>query len=173
MYLQSNKALFLCWVRGRQQLLHYIFSAIGCSLFCTIFYTRPAWHHRELFTSAQWHSNHHQPEVKTTNLLTVTSRTLGPLAPSVIVSHFLGGGDSSAPICLSLYTWHFKEFHALGVHEPVGYAEMLKHFRAGFSVHIQFWCLGTGTHAVAQGQKAPLPVRKGTELTLMPSKGLP
>lgn len=42
----------------------------------------------------------------------------------------------------------------LGVHEPTGYAKTLKHFRAGFSVHIQFWCLGTGTHADAQGQKA-------------------
>lgn len=39
------------------------------------------------------------------------------------------------------------------VHEPVGYAGMLKHFRAG-SVHTQFWCLGTGTHADAQGQNA-------------------
>lgn len=62
---------------------------------------------------------------------------------------------------------------ALGVHEPMGYAKTLTHFRAGFSVHIQFWCLGTGTHADAQGQKAPCPLRKGAGLTLMPNKGQP
>lgn len=63
--------------------------------------------------------------------------------------------------------------HALGVLEPMGYAKLLKHFKAGFSVHIQFWCLGTGTHADAQGQRAPFLLRKGTGLTLMPSKGRP
>lgn len=55
----------------------------------------------------------------------------------------------------------------------MGYAKMLKHFRAGFSVHIQFWCLGTGTQADAQGQKAPFPLRKRAGLTLMPTKGQP
>lgn len=90
-------------------------------------------------------------------------RTLGPWALSVIVSHFLGGGGNSCPpVCLGLCKWHFRGVpHALGVHEATGYAKTLKHFRAGFSVHIQFWCLGTGTHADAQGQKAPHPLRKG------------
>lgn len=60
----------------------------------------------------------------------------------------------------------------LGVHEPMGYAKT-KHFRAGFSVHIQFWCLGTGTQADAQGQKALFPLRKRAGLTLMPNKGQP
>lgn len=41
-------------------------------------------------------------------LLIVTSRTLGPLALSVIVSHFLGRGDSSLQICLGLCKWHCK-----------------------------------------------------------------
>lgn len=43
-------------------------------------------------------------------LLIVISRTLGPLALSEIVSHFLGrGGNSSPQICLGLCKWHFKE----------------------------------------------------------------
>lgn len=80
------------------------------------------------------------------------SRTLGQLALLEIVSHFLGrGGNFSPQICLGLCKWHFKS-PTHRVHEPMGYAKMLKHFRAG-SVHIQFWCLGTGTHADAQGQK--------------------
>lgn len=83
-------------------------------------------------------------------------------------------GKSSPLICLGLCKWHFRGVPVhLGVHEPMGYAKTLKHFRAGFSVHIQFWCLGTGTHADAQGQKAPLPLRKGAGLTLMPKKGQP
>ena len=63
--------------------------------------------------------------------------------------------------------------HALGVHKPMGYAKTLNHFRAGSSVHIQFWCLGTGTYADARGQKAPLPLRKWAGLTLTPSQGQP
>lgn len=42
-------------------------------------------------------------------LLIVTSRTLDPLALSVIVSHFLGRGrNSSLPIYLGLCKWHFS-----------------------------------------------------------------
>ena len=55
----------------------------------------------------------------------------------------------------------------------MGYAKTLNHFRAGSSVHIQFWCLGTGTNADVPGQKAALPLVKGAGLTLMPSKGQP
>lgn len=99
----------------------------------------------------------------------------GPLAPSVIdrkpfpgkrrklLSNLLG------PVLMALQ----RSPHVLGVRESMGYAKTLKHFRAGFSVHIQFWCLGTGTHADAQGQKAPFPLGMGASLTLMPSKGQP
>lgn len=88
--------------------------------------------------------------------------TVGPWVHwhCLVASHFLGrGGNSSPRICLGLCKWHFKRSpHALGVHEPMGYAKTLKHFRAGFSVHIQFRCLGAGTRADARGQKAPLPL---------------
>lgn len=41
-------------------------------------------------------------------LLIVTSRTMGPLALSVIVSHFLGRGKLFSTICLGLCKWHFR-----------------------------------------------------------------
>lgn len=77
-------------------------------------------------------------------LLIVTSRTLGPLALSVRVSHFLGRRllpiDLLEPVQMALQTSCTR-----GIHELVGHTKTLKHFRAGF-VHIRFWCLGTGTH---------------------------
>ena len=58
--------------------------------------------------------------------------------------------------------------------ESVSQWDMQRHlnnFRTSFSVGVQFWCLGTVTHADAQGQKAPFPLRKRAGQTLMPSKG--
>lgn len=46
-----------------------------------------------------------------------------------------------------------KESHELGVHESVAYTKVLKHFGAGFSVHLQYWCYRAGNHADAQGQQ--------------------
>ena len=82
------------------------------------------------------------------------SRTLGPLALSVIISFSWEEEEKtfhyqSARACAdgaskgSLCTW---SLWANGLRKDT-------HFRAGFSVHVQFWCLGAGTYADTFVQK--------------------
>ena len=60
-------------------------------------------------------------------------------------------GNSPLQICLDLCKWYFN---GVSMHlESMSqwhYAKAFKHFRAHFSVHVQFWCSGTETHADAQ-----------------------
>lgn len=69
--------------RGPKQLL--LGSQQLARVFCAIFYTRSAWHHRAPYPCTMTFQ-HHQPEL--VNLLIVASGTLGPLALWVIESHF-------------------------------------------------------------------------------------
>lgn len=60
-------------------------------------------------------------------------------------------GNSPLQICLGLCKWHFKDVSMhLESMSQWHYAKALKHFKAHFSVHVQFWCSGTGTHADVQ-----------------------
>lgn len=108
----------------------------------------------------------------TADLADCHKQDLGPLALSVIVSH---SWEEETPPYRSAWACAngtANESHTCGVHELVGCTKTLKHFRAG-SVHIQFWCLGTGTHVMPKGQKAPFLLKGRGILILMPSKGQP
>ena len=148
----AQQGHFLCWVTGTtKRLLHYTYSASGPNLFCPIFYTGLASHHRELFTSAQWHSSHHQPEV--TASLAICHKqdlesTMDDSKPFPGKRRKLLSTNLLRLVQMALQRSH----HVLGVHVPVGCVKVLKYFRAGFSAHIQFWCFRSGSHADAQGQ---------------------
>lgn len=111
-------------------------------------------------------------------LLIVTSRTLGLLALSVIVSPFLGRGNSSLPIYLGLCK-------GTSMKSPLPLESMnqwdmqtVKHFRAYVSAHMQFGgCVATGMQPMTKGKQTnkqktqvSFPLRKGAGLTLMPSE---
>lgn len=162
LYLQFSEAVFYSSGRGPRWLLQS--SAMGI---CTIFYTRSAWHHGELCPCTMTFQSH-QPEV-TADLADCHKQDLGSIGTVGVVKPCLQETPSyrSASTCAKGTA---KE-SCVGVHKPVACTKTLKHFRPG-SVHIQFWCLGTGTHVDAQGQKAPFLLRK-RHPDLMPSKGQP
>lgn len=58
-------------------------------------------------------------------LLIVVSRSLGPLALSVIVSHFLRRGGNLSSVLGPVQVALQRSPHVFGVHEPMGYAKTL------------------------------------------------